>query len=164
MTVKLLLTEYIYFVQKFMLIPTFKIFVLFVLLSNIKINISTRKCNNITLNRWSRQAVIQPVLRTFANLISQIVLKNFIKISIIIKECSEEILIKLSNFVLKILKSSWNTGQVFILHLYKSKITCSNTCNFSKWVTGLCDSQFLQKIAKWNNPLVRLATFFVGSR
>jgi hypothetical protein len=37
--------------------------------------------------------------------ISQIVLKNFIKISLIIKECPEEILIKLA-IVLKIAKSS----------------------------------------------------------
>jgi hypothetical protein len=37
--------------------------------------------------------------------ISQIVLKNFIKISLIIKECPEEILIKLA-IVLKISKSS----------------------------------------------------------
>jgi hypothetical protein len=40
--------------------------------------------------------------------ISQIVLKNFINISLIIKECHEEYLIKLS-IVLKISKSSWNT-------------------------------------------------------
>jgi hypothetical protein len=37
--------------------------------------------------------------------ISQVVLKNFIKMSLIIKECLEEILIKLA-IVLKILKSS----------------------------------------------------------
>jgi hypothetical protein len=44
-------------------------------------------------------------LRTFAHLlsISQIVLRNFIKISLIIKECPEEILIKLA-IVLKISK------------------------------------------------------------
>jgi hypothetical protein len=40
--------------------------------------------------------------------ISKIVLKNFIKISLIIKECPDEILIKLA-IVLKISKSSWNT-------------------------------------------------------
>ena len=40
--------------------------------------------------------------------ISQIVLKNFIKISLIIKECTEEIWLKQA-IVLKILKSSWNT-------------------------------------------------------
>ena len=39
---------------------------------------------------------------------SQIVLKSFIKISLIIKECPGEILIKLT-IVLKISKSSWNT-------------------------------------------------------
>jgi hypothetical protein len=37
--------------------------------------------------------------------ISQIVLKNFIKISLIVKECPEEILIKLE-IILKISKSS----------------------------------------------------------
>ena len=36
-------------------------------------------------------------------------MKNFIKISLIIKECPEQILIKLA-IVLKISKSSWNTG------------------------------------------------------
>ena len=41
--------------------------------------------------------------------ISQIVLKNFVKISLIITECAEEILIKLE-IVLKISKSNWNTG------------------------------------------------------
>ena len=41
--------------------------------------------------------------------ISQIVLKNFLKYSLIIKECPEEILIKLA-IVLKISKSSWKTG------------------------------------------------------
>ena len=45
--------------------------------------------------------------------ISQIVLKNFIKI--IIKECPEEIFIKLAN-VLKISKSSWNTKHVSFLY------------------------------------------------
>jgi len=45
-------------------------------------------------------------LLTFAHApISQIVLKKFVKISLIIKECPEEILIKLA-IVLKILKSS----------------------------------------------------------
>jgi hypothetical protein len=41
--------------------------------------------------------------------ISQIISKNFIKISLIIKECCEEILIKLA-IVLKISKSSGNTS------------------------------------------------------
>ena len=41
--------------------------------------------------------------------IFQIVLKNFIKISLIVKECPEEVLIKLA-IVLKITKSSWNTA------------------------------------------------------
>ena len=40
--------------------------------------------------------------------IFQIFLKNFIKISSIIKECPEEILVKLE-IVLKISKSGWNT-------------------------------------------------------
>jgi hypothetical protein len=40
--------------------------------------------------------------------ISQMVLKNFIKNSLIFKECPEEILIKMV-IVLKISKSSWNT-------------------------------------------------------
>ena len=40
--------------------------------------------------------------------ISQIVLKNFTKMSWIIKGCPEEILIKLA-IVLKIPRSSWNT-------------------------------------------------------
>ena len=40
--------------------------------------------------------------------IPQIVLKTFIIISLIIKECPDEILIKLA-IVLKISKSSWNT-------------------------------------------------------
>jgi hypothetical protein len=43
--------------------------------------------------------------------ISQIVLKNFIKICLIIEERPEEILIKLA-IVLKISKSSWNTVHV----------------------------------------------------
>jgi hypothetical protein len=51
-------------------------------------------------------------LGTFAS--SQIVLKNFIKISLI----SEEILIKLA-IVPKISKSSWNTGKC-VLHKFKT--------------------------------------------
>jgi hypothetical protein len=46
--------------------------------------------------------------------ISQIVLKNFIIISLIIKECHEDILIKLA-IVLKISKSSWNTEDLFAI-------------------------------------------------
>ena len=41
--------------------------------------------------------------------ISQIVLKNFIKISLIIKACPDKILINLAT-VLKISKISWNTA------------------------------------------------------
>jgi hypothetical protein len=45
--------------------------------------------------------------------ISKIVLKNFIKISLIIKECPDEILMKLA-IVLKISKSSWKTASKII--------------------------------------------------
>jgi hypothetical protein len=45
--------------------------------------------------------------------ISQIVPKNFIKISLIIKECPQEILIKLA-IVLKISKSSWNIAVLIL--------------------------------------------------
>ena len=48
--------------------------------------------------------------------ISQIFLKNFIKISLIIKECPEEIWIKVA-IVLKISKSSWNSAIEIILIL-----------------------------------------------
>jgi hypothetical protein len=48
-------------------------------------------------------------LRTFAYLFLKFVMKNFIKISLIIKECPEEILIKLA-IVLKISKSIRNTA------------------------------------------------------
>jgi hypothetical protein len=50
--------------------------------------------------------------------ISKIVLKNFIKISLIIKECPDEILIKLA-IVLKISKSSWNTVSLLSIHLWR---------------------------------------------
>jgi hypothetical protein len=61
-------------------------------------NFSWYKCSD-SARHWS-QDICPPI--------SQIVLKNFIKISLIIKECPEEILIKLA-IVLKISKSSWNT-------------------------------------------------------
>jgi hypothetical protein len=50
--------------------------------------------------------------------ISKIVLKNFIKISLIIKECPDEILIKLA-IVLKISKSSWNTVSLLSIYLWR---------------------------------------------
>ena len=46
--------------------------------------------------------------------ISPIVLKNFAKINLIIKECPEEILIKLA-IVLKITRSNRNTVHVYFL-------------------------------------------------
>ena len=49
--------------------------------------------------------------------ISQIDLKNFIEISLIIKECHDEILIKLA-IVLKISKFSWNTDVMYKYHDY----------------------------------------------
>jgi hypothetical protein len=58
------------------------------------------------MNSFIYISVIQ--LRTGLTIFSQIVLKNFLKISLIIKECHEEILIKLA-IVQKISKSNWNT-------------------------------------------------------
>ena len=52
--------------------------------------------------------------------ISQMVLKNFIKNSLIFKECPEEILIKMV-IVLKISKSSWNTWVRSICDIVLSK-------------------------------------------
>jgi hypothetical protein len=49
--------------------------------------------------------------------ISQIILKKFIIISLIIKDCPEEILIRLA-IVLKIPKSSWNTDVMSLTKLY----------------------------------------------
>ena len=59
--------------------------------------------HNSVLARQRSQDICPPI--------SQIVLKNFIKISLIIKECPEGILIKLA-IVLKISKSSWNTDNI----------------------------------------------------
>jgi hypothetical protein len=53
---------------------------------------------------------------------SQIVLKNFIKVSLIIKECLDEILIKLA-IALKISKSSWNTVICYVYHHSSSSST-----------------------------------------
>ena len=64
-------------------------------------------------------------------------LKNFIKISLIIKECPEEILIKLA-IVLKISKSSWNT----VLHSYPMTVgDCKKglsvfTVNWKKYINN----------------------------
>jgi len=56
--------------------------------------------------------------------ISQIVLKNLMKISLIIKECPNEIVLKLT-IVLKISKSSWNTAFTCIQSFFSSE-TCKN--------------------------------------
>jgi hypothetical protein len=52
-------------------------------------------------------------LRTFAHLFLKLSWRTLQKISLIIKECPEEILIKLA-IVLKISKSSWNTVKVYV--------------------------------------------------
>ena len=63
---------------------------------------------------------------------SQIVVKNFIKISLIIKEFPEDILIKLA-IVLKISKSSWNTRiwRIFVQRAmiisFKTRLLFTNT-------------------------------------
>jgi hypothetical protein len=62
--------------------------------------------------------------------ISQIILKNFIKISLIIKKCPEEIWIKLA-IVLNISKSRWNTG-IWLAHLACSCELLSLLCVCSK--------------------------------
>ena len=87
-----------------------KIFYLLLELKTFFLN----NCPFLTWLLYRYKLVIQlgTGLRTFAHhlhfCISQIVPKNFIKISLIIKECPEEIFIKLA-IVLKISKSSWNT-------------------------------------------------------
>jgi hypothetical protein len=50
-------------------------------------------------------------LRAFAHLFLKLSWRTLLKISLIIKECPEEILIKLA-IVLKISKSNWNTDRM----------------------------------------------------
>ena len=62
--------------------------------------------------QWFREAVVSDICLP----VSQIVLKNFIKICLITKECHEEILIKLV-IVLKNSKSNWNTVYHYV-HIF----------------------------------------------
>ena len=72
--------------------------------------------------------------------ISQIVLKNFVKICVMIKECPEDILIKLA-IVLKISKSSWNIDcmnisvlQVSILLQEQTFVSVLHCMLWIKWI------------------------------
>ena len=78
--------------------------------------------------------------------ISQIVLKNFMKINIIIKECPEEILIKLA-IVLKISKSSWNIDMFWykyqhtVTERYKYQHTVTEMYKYQHTVTEMSNSK-----------------------
>jgi hypothetical protein len=80
------------------------------------------------------------------------VLKNFIKISLIIKECPEEILIKLA-IVLKISKSNWNTADPNYWSLYSS--FC---CHF--WMTSMFQILVLYGLGKKKSGLPIYLPFF----
>ena len=80
--------------------------------------------------------------------ICQIVLNTFIKISLIIKECPEENLIKLA-IVLTISKSSWNpvsiinNGESWLVY---STIWVSGTCMYIKMQQSNASSYFLHNM------------------
>ena len=97
--------------------------------------------------------------------ISQIVLKNVIKISLIIKECLEEILIKLA-IILKISKSSWNTAYTckIVTELYSAHSYWKHALHYIPMsvilLTGTTTNYYIYNVNVTMNfvPYILLAT------